>query len=74
MGLLHLSKIAKLIILEALKILLLEQNVDALLDIRHLWAEAGFDLGDGLADELVVLHLLARLHDADDGGLNKKKR
>jgi hypothetical protein len=64
-----LSKVSQLIIVETLEVLLLEEDLDALLDIRDVGDEARFDLVDGVADEESVLHLLAGLHDADDCGL-----
>ena len=65
----RLCEVAKLIIVKALKVLLIEEDLDALLDVSNLGDEAALDLVDGLAKEEGVLHLLARLHDTHDSGL-----
>jgi hypothetical protein len=66
-----LSEVSELVVVEALEVLFLEEDLDALLDVGDLGDEARFDLVDGVADEEAVLHLLASLHDADDGGLEE---
>ena len=63
------SQVRVLIGLDTLEILFLNQLIDRLLDIRDFRREARFDLVDGFLHELHVLHLLAGLHDADDGRL-----
>lgn len=64
-----LCKVAQLIVIQTLQVLLFQQDVYALLDIRNLWHETGADLVDTLADQLGVLHLLACLHDTNNSGL-----
>jgi len=64
-----LGKVTNLIIIQAFQVLLIKENLNALFDIWDLGREAAADLVDGLADEELVLHLFARLHDADDCGL-----
>lgn len=48
---------------DTLDVLLLEQSVDRLLDVRDLGREPLRDLGNDLLDQRLVLHRLARLHD-----------
>lgn len=64
-----LRQITELIVLQALEVLLVEQNLDTLLDIGNLGHKTGPDLVNGFGNELLVLHLLAGLHDADNGRL-----
>lgn len=65
----QLRQVSKLVILEPFQVLLVEENLYALLDIRNLWHKARPNLVDSFADELRVLHLLSRLHDTNDGRL-----
>jgi hypothetical protein len=64
-----LSNVRDFVVIQTLDIVLLHEGFDILLDIGNLGREAGLDLLDNLLHELDVLHLLARLHDADNGGL-----
>lgn len=65
-----LGEVAEFVVVQTLQILLLQQDVDTLLDVRDLRNEAGTDLADGFADKLSVLHLLPGLHDADNSRLD----
>jgi hypothetical protein len=64
-----LSKVSELVAVQALEVFLLEENVNAFLDVADLRREAGLDLLDRLGHKLGVLHSLARLHDTNDGRL-----
>ena len=65
-------EIPKIVIIKPLQILLVQQNLNALLDIPDLWNESLPDLVDGLADEHLVLHPLAGLHDPDNRRLKHR--
>ena len=58
-----LGQVSEFVTFQPLKILLLEQDVDAFFNILHSWREAAFDLLDSFRNELLVLHLLAGFHD-----------
>ncbi len=47
-----------------LHVLLLQQRIDRLLDVRYIRLEALRDLRDDLLDQRLVLHGLTRLHDS----------
>lgn len=55
----------------ALKVFLLDENVDALFDDLNFRLEAGRELVEDFGDELSVVEDLAHLHDANDGGLDE---
>lgn len=65
-GRFQLCEVAEVVVLQSFKILLIEKDLDALLNISHLGNESLPDLVDGFADELLVLHALAGLHDSHD--------
>lgn len=65
-----LREVTKLVVFETLEILFVEQYLYALLYVCNLWQEAALDLRNSFADKLVVLHLLTRLHDTDNGRLD----
>mmetsp|Transcript_23744 Transcript_23744/g.77363 ORF Transcript_23744/g.77363 Transcript_23744/m.77363 type:complete len:746 (+) Transcript_23744:257-2494(+) len=58
------------VVLVALQKLTLDERLDPLLDHVRVGHEAGGQLRSHVGDESVVLHLLARLHDADDRSLD----
>jgi len=64
-----LCEVPEVIIVKALEILLVQQDLDALLDITNLWHKPLPNLVDSLAYELLVLHALPGLHDSDNRGL-----
>lgn len=64
-----LSNVGDFVPFDSFDVVLLHESFDVLLDIGDLGGEAGLHLLDDLLNKLDVLHLLARLHDADDGGL-----
>lgn len=68
-----LSDVGDLVSVYTLDVILLHQCLDVLLDVRDLGREAGLDLLNDFLHELDVLHLLARLHDAHNGGLREKQ-
>lgn len=67
----NLSKVAKLIAVEALQVLFLEEDIDTLLDVAYLRGKTMLDLLDSLGHKLSMLHGLARLHDTNNGRLKK---
>ena len=66
---LALGKVTKLITIDALKVLFLDQLINRFLDVGYLGGKAGFDLIDGLLYELDVLHFLSRFHDTHNSRL-----
>lgn len=54
------------------QILLLDEDVDALLDHLNLGLEPGGQLVQDLGHQLLVLQNPPRLHDPDDGGLDQQ--
>ena len=64
-------QVAQLFPLQPLQVFFLDQLIDGFLDIGDFGREAGFDLLNGFLDKLNVLHLLSRLHDANNRGLRK---
>jgi hypothetical protein len=63
------SQIAKFVTLQTFKILLFQENVDALFNVRNLGHESVLDLRDDFGNQLCVLHRLARLHDTHNSRL-----
>lgn len=66
-----LSNVGDLVAVESLDVVLFHEGFDVLLDIGDLRWKAGLHLLDDFLNKLDVFHLLARLHDADDGGLGE---
>jgi hypothetical protein len=66
-----LGQVSEFVTFQPLKILLLEQDVDAFFNILHSWREAAFDLLDSFRNELLMLHLLAGFHDTYNSRLLK---
>ncbi len=61
------SQIAELVVvLQTLEVFLFDELIDGFLDILDLGCETRLDLRDGLLHQYDVLHLLARLHDANN--------
>ncbi len=57
-----------------LHVLLLDEGVDTLTEDVWCGHEARLELVDDLADEVVVLQVVARLHDTHDGGVDTSRK
>lgn len=60
-----------LLSLHTLQVLLLDEDVDALLNNRNFRLEAGRKLVENFGHELRVVESLSHLHDTDDSCLNE---